>query len=211
MVGTVPAHNGETVPRPPDDDAPTGAEAKPHLRSRSRAARRALPAAGRRHAEHAIHAALAGLPELAGGGPVLAYAASAHEVDLDPWLRVLLARGRPLRLPRVAGADLEVVAVGDLDRDLVPGWRRLREPCGGDLGTDGLAVAVVPGVAFDAGGGRLGQGGGHVDRLLSRIDRTRTTVVGVGFAVQLVDAVPREAHDAMMDVVVTEQGAYRAG
>lgn len=196
----------------PSDPSYAAAAGKADLRRRCRAARRDLPAAARGHAQGAIHALLDGLGELAGEGPVLAYAAAGHEVDLDPWLRALLARGWPLRLPRVAGDELEVVAVHDLDRDLVPGWRGLREPAGGrDAGLADLAAVVVPGVAFDPGGGRLGQGGGHVDRLLARIDRGQTTVVGVCFAVQLVAAVPREGHDAPMDVVVTEQGAYRRG
>lgn len=195
---------------PEHDTADTIVATKAALRRRSRAARGDLPADARAHAEAAIHRLLGvAVPR----GPLLAYAAAGAEVDLDPWLRELLAEGRALHLPRVAGSGLESVAVRDLDADLAPGWRGLREPRAGlaALGTAGLVAVVVPGVAFDRHGGRLGQGGGHVDRFLAGVDRPRTVVVGVCFEAQMVAAVPREPHDARVDVVVTEQAAYRAG
>ncbi|MCA9516375.1 MAG: hypothetical protein KC635_15645 [Myxococcales bacterium] len=68
-----------------------------------------------------------------------------------------------------------------------------------------LAALVVPGLAFDAAGGRLGQGGGFYDRLLGGL-ATRPRLVGLAFAAQVVPSVPREAHDVLMDTVVTEGG-----
>jgi 5-formyltetrahydrofolate cyclo-ligase len=66
-------------------------------------------------------------------------------------------------------------------------------------------VVVVPGLAFTPAGDRLGQGGGWYDRFLAGIGPS-TVTVGVGFAVQLVDSLPVEAHDVRLDHVVTEAG-----
>lgn len=66
-----------------------------------------------------------------------------------------------------------------------------------------LDVVVVPGVAFTTAGERLGQGGGWYDRYLPRLRSTCLTV-GVGFAEQVVDSLPTEAHDVMLDSVITD-------
>jgi len=67
-------------------------------------------------------------------------------------------------------------------------------------------VVVVPGVAFTPAGARLGQGGGWYDRFLAEV-RPDCTLIGVGFDPQLVDALPTEAHDISLDIIVTESGA----
>lgn len=184
---------------------------KRELRRRLRAARQGLGPGVRAAASARVRNRVAALPEVAGDGPVVAYAAAEAEVDLDPWLSALLAAGRPVWLPRVAGEDLEVAPVHTLADDLMAGFRGLREPRAPAVPAEAAAVVVVPGVGFDVAGGRLGQGGGHVDRLLARLDRSRTAVVGVAFDVQVVAAVPREAHDRPVDVVVTESRVLRAG
>ena len=66
-------------------------------------------------------------------------------------------------------------------------------------------VVIVPGIAFTPDGDRLGQGGGWYDRFLAEV-RADCTVIGVGFSPQLVDALPTEAHDRRVHLVVTEQG-----
>jgi 5-formyltetrahydrofolate cyclo-ligase len=190
------------------------AQEKAALRARLRAARAALGDEARRAASAAIARRLAELPELAAARSVLGYAAGPAEVDLDPWLRARLARGDAVWLPWVDGPALRLGAVTDLGA-LVAGWRGLREPPHDptDPGGDPAVVdaAVVPGLGWDAAGGRLGQGGGHVDRLLARL-RPGVPVVGVAFAVQVVGppGVPREPHDVPVDVVVTEDAVLRA-
>lgn len=72
----------------------------------------------------------------------------------------------------------------------------------------GVDVIVVPGVAFTAGGDRLGQGGGWYDRFLERIDDA-TVTIGVGFAEQIVETLPVEAHDRRLDAVLTDAGWAR--
>lgn len=185
--------------------------AKTTLRSAVLAARAALPAEQRAAASAVVHRRLQGLPELRAARAVLAYAAFGAEVDLDPWLQALLATGAGVFLPWVDGQQLGIARVCDLDADLVPGWRGVREPRA--IGRrparpDRLDAVVTPGVAFDRSGRRLGYGGGHFDRLLSTL-RPETPVVGVAFEIQIIDAVPTATHDRAVDVVVTEAAVYR--
>ncbi|MEM1021445.1 MAG: 5-formyltetrahydrofolate cyclo-ligase [Pseudomonadota bacterium] len=68
-------------------------------------------------------------------------------------------------------------------------------------------IILVPLLAFDAQGGRLGQGGGYYDRALAKArSHGPILAIGVAFAFQKVDAVPTEPHDAALDAVVTEHG-----
>lgn len=190
----------------------TVAAEKVALRRRLRADRRALPPEVAAQASAAVAARLTRLPELAAAGRVLAYAPVPGEVDVIPWVAARLAAGGEVYLPWVDGDDLRLARVGDLDRDLAAGWRGLREPrhAAGDPGEDPavLDAALVPGVAFDPGGGRLGQGGGHLDRLLARL-RAGAVVVGVAFDLALVPRVPLEPHDVRVDAVVSESRVWR--
>lgn len=188
---------------------------KTRLRRELRAARRALPPADRAERSRLVAARLRALPELARARRLAAYAARDDEVDLDAWLREELERGTQIHLPWVDGVELRLGRVGDLDADLAPGWRGLREPrhpAGAPgLPASDLDAAVVPGLAFDRAGRRLGQGGGHVDRLLARL-RPGTPVVGVAFDLQVLalGRIPLEPHDRGVDVVVTESADHRA-
>lgn len=196
-----------------ENSTTAAALAKATLRARLRVARAALSPEERAAGAHAVRELLRGLPELANGG-VLAYAAAPLEVDIDPWLREVLEAGRALYLPWVEGVEVRVARVRDLDADLAPGWRGIREPRAAlrdQAPLPGAAkCAVVPGLGFDRRGGRLGHGGGHLDRLLSGLS-PEIPIVGVAFNVQLVAAVPLEEHDVRVDIVVTEQGVVRRG
>jgi 5-formyltetrahydrofolate cyclo-ligase len=186
-------------------------EAKAALRSAVLAARAAVPTEQRALASAVIRRRLEVLPELRRARAVLAYAAFGAEVDLDPWLGTLLAAGAGVFLPWVDGSRLGIARVCDLEADLVPGWRGVREPRA--IGRrparpDRIDAVVAPGVAFDCFGHRLGYGGGHFDWLLTML-RPQTPVIGVAFEVQIVDTVPTAAHDRRVDVVVTERAVYR--
>ncbi|CAN5311398.1 5-formyltetrahydrofolate cyclo-ligase [soil metagenome] len=187
------------------------AAAKAALRSRVLAARADLPVVQRAAACVALHRRLLGLEELARARAVLAYAAFGAEADLDPVLRVLLERGAGVLLPWVDGPTLGIARIRDLDADLAPGWRGVREPRVSGrhpARPDRVDVALVPLVAFDAEGHRLGYGGGHFDRLLARL-APGVPRIGVAFAVQQIASVPAEVHDVPLDMVVTEAGITR--
>lgn len=182
-------------------------DAKHALRVTMRERRRALDPEQRTHASAAAADHLLALPELATACSLALYAALPDEADPAVAIPRLLARGVQPLFPRVVGSELEFVPVDGVTA-LVPGFRGVREPSGDSIGPDQLDVVVVPGVAFDADGGRLGQGGGHYDRLLARLP-ARTVRVGFCLAVQLVPSVPRGPHDQAVDVVVSEEGAVR--
>lgn len=181
---------------------------KRSLRASARAARRSLLAPERQQASAAIVARLQQLPDVRDAATILLYAASPTEVDLAALVRPLRRRGVRTLFPRVDGAQLDLVAAADL-RTLELGYRGIREPSGPRVGPEVVDIALVPGVAFDPLGGRLGQGGGHYDRLLARFpdDCVR---IGVCFACQMVPHVPRAPHDEAVDLVVTEHALYRA-
>ncbi len=182
-------------------------EAKRALRLEMRERRRSLPADQRTRASAAAANHLLALPELATCRNLALYAALPDEADPAVVIPRLLARGVQPLFPRVVGNELEFVPADGLAA-LVSGFRGVREPSGQPVGADQLDVVVVPGVAFDGAGGRLGQGGGHYDRLLARLP-ARTLRVGFFLALQLVLRVPRGPHDQTVDVLVTEEGAVR--
>ncbi len=72
---------------------------------------------------------------------------------------------------------------------------------------ESLDLVMVPGVAFDRNGGRLGNGAGYYDRLLCEV-RPDTVLTGVCFESQLIDEIPMEQHDVYMDNVITERAIY---
>lgn len=176
------------------------------LRRSVRAARRALSPAERDAATAAITTRLRQLPELHTARVVLVYAAAGGEVDVEDAAAELRTRGVRTLYPRVRGEELDLVPVTD-PRKLVRGHRDLLEPTGQPADPTIVDAVIVPGVAFDLRGGRLGQGGGHYDRLLPRIaDAAR---VAVAFTCQIVPQIPRDDHDVAMDVLVTDGSIAR--
>ena len=98
--------------------------------------------------------------------------------------------------------------------ELQPGMWNILEPAktrwqaaDRQIQADELDLVLVPGVAFDVSGGRLGNGAGYYDRLLSQV-RTDTLRIGVCYESQIVTKVVRQAHDVLMDRVITEQAIY---
>lgn len=150
---------------------------------------------------------LLGLPELEGVGTMLLYAALREEVDVASLVAPLHERGIRTLFPRVRGERLELVAAADL-LTLPLGHRGVREPTGRTVDPEVVEIALVPGLAFDLRGGRLGTGGGHYDRLLDRFP-PRTVRIGVAFACQLVPRIPLEPHDESVHLVVTERSVHR--
>jgi 5-formyltetrahydrofolate cyclo-ligase len=182
-------------------------ERKGALRAATLAARRQLTAGERAEASHQVVARLAHLSELRRVATVLVYAGLPEEVDLAALIASLRAQRIQTLFPRVRGDDLELVAAADMGA-LELGYRGIREPVGPIVAPRVVDAAIVPGVAFDPQGGRLGHGGGHYDRLLATLEED-VPRVGVCFACQVVPAVPREPHDQLVDLVVTDRATYR--
>lgn len=139
---------------------------------------------------------------------VAMYAAKGSEVDTTAIDDAARARGMIVAYPRVIDDGVALAFhVARLD-DLVPARYGLREPPpdAPSIALDQIAVFFVPGLAFDRGGGRVGWGRGHYDATLAAAPGAWR--VGLAFDFQLVDGVPREAHDALLHEILTEVATY---
>lgn len=185
-------------------------EAKAALRKAGLAAARASAAAlGAEAGLRVRDLALKALP-LAGLPTVAAYAPFHSEIDPMPLLGALAARGQAIALPVVdaPGQPLRFRRWRPGEA-LIAGQFGAREPraAAPELHPQ---IVLVPLVAFDGAGYRLGRGGGFYDRTLSALRAAGPCVAaGLGFSAQRVAHVPREAHDQRLDYVITEDGALR--
>jgi len=118
---------------------------------------------------------------------------------LAPW-----PADRAVALPRVQGDRMEMFVTGSRE-ELVPGAFGVLEPSDSAVPMEPSAIDVilVPGLAFDRSGGRLGRGKGYYDKYLAGASGLK---VGVCFDEQIVGTIPHEAHDRAMDAVVTPSG-----
>lgn len=176
-------------------------EQKRLLRGRYTAARRALaPDVAARLAAIATER-LCALAPFRSARALGAYAAVAGEIDPAPAVTTASASGCPVYFPAMRDDAIEFLDAG---RGLRPGWRQIPEPYGSTRMPDEGpgTVILVPGVAFDDRGRRLGRGGGHYDRALTAFPRSIR--VGFAYEFQLVEHVPVEPWDIPMHYVVTE-------
>ncbi|MFH8800517.1 5-formyltetrahydrofolate cyclo-ligase [Streptomyces sp. NPDC017936] len=164
-------------------------------------------------AEHALE-----LPELAHARTVAAYVSVGNEPGTLALLDALLARGVRVLLPALLpDNDLDWGAYageGSLARVQHGGKMALFEPAGERLGPAAVTeadVVLLPGLAVDARGMRLGRGGGSYDRVLARLERAgaRPALVVLLYDAEVVGHVPAEAHDRPVHAVVTPSGVRR--
>ena len=184
----------------------TGAMDKSELRRVVRARRAAVPPSVRAERDGAI---LVGLGEIVSAGMVVcAYVPDDDEAGGSGLLSRLVDSGARVLLPVSP-------AVGPLGwaeyagpADLAPGRFGIPVPSAPPDGPETIAGAdlvLVPAVAVDRRGNRLGRGKGFYDRLLSS---TKATKIGVAYEFQLVDSIPTEPHDVKMDLVITQSGIH---
>ena len=197
----------------PDGDARPAVESKRQVRQRFLDRRRDYPHAEATDASRVFLERLGALPEFAEAGRVALYAAipGAGELDLHPVFEDLRAGGRVVLYPRcLPDHRLEFVEVRDWGA-LRPGRHGIPEPEGSavPLHSDEDLV-LVPGLAFDRSGVRLGRGGGYFDRTFAPGAEFSPRLFGVGYSWQLTEeALPRESHDRRMDGILTDQETLR--
>lgn len=217
---------------------------KEHLRTEMRARRNALPTDERIELSRKICSHLCEFEASKNAQNIALYLATRHEANLDeaishflidktvavpavglkPRFAILSSlddvktNARGLRIPR---ATNEIRERGTAQKEVAESENLGSEndeekSVNRKIAAHEVEVVVVPALAFDELGNRLGQGGGWYDRVLDR-DRekreklclTPLVVVGVGFGFQLVESVPTEPHDAHLDFLVTENGVHR--
>lgn len=153
---------------------------------------------------------LLSLPEYAASRSVMIYVSKKNEVYTHDLIRKAIADGKrvaaPLAIP--ATRSLELGPIGDFDTDLKPGRYGVLEPVSTGLDPSAIEVFVVPGVAFDRHGNRLGSGWGYFDKLLIHLSRRQLTV-GLAFDFQVVDDLEKEDHDVAVDVILSEARTTR--
>jgi len=137
---------------------------------------------------------------------VALYAARDDEIPTRPLFDALCARGCRLLFPRCGERDL-VFAHIDTWKQLEVGRYEIPAPPAARMGeTLGVGDAVlVPGLAFDEEGHRLGRGGGWYDRSFP-VGRPGPLLVGASFGDRLLPSVPHDSRDRGMDAIVTETG-----
>jgi 5-formyltetrahydrofolate cyclo-ligase len=180
-------------------------EQKAALRSRLLAARAELTAEQRTAAGRAIRDALLERPEVQMAGTIAAYYSVGTEPDTHGLVFALWKRGSYVLLPRLRPD-------GDLDwasyegpESLVPGPRGLLEPGEPPRGPGAVAradVVLVPALAVDQAGNRLGRGGGSYDRALARVGPL-VPLIALVYDAELVDRVPAEPHDVKVRAAVS--------
>jgi 5-formyltetrahydrofolate cyclo-ligase len=183
-------------------------EAKRALRDRIVRERDALSTGDRLNAGAAIVAAIAARADFRAAGTVLLSLSFRSEWDTGPLLAAALAAGKTLAAPRVHAKSrmLEVSRVANPDLDLAPGFQGILEPlphCA-PVALAAIDWVLVPGVAFDPHGYRIGYGGGYYDRLLPLLGGDARRISGA-FELQIVDRVPTAPHDLTVDAIVTER------
>jgi len=193
-------------------------EQKRALRREMSAARAALSENERRTRSEAASERLLALPELAvlagGAGPktVAGYVAAKGEIDPAPALAAVAAAGAALALPRMVPEAPRLRFHRADAGPLTPGRFGISEPAAAapELAVDELDVVIVPGLAFDAEGRRLGFGGGYYDGIFGTSGAgKRPALIGLCYDFQIVARCPAGDGDVPVDLVVTDAGVLR--
>jgi 5-formyltetrahydrofolate cyclo-ligase len=143
---------------------------------------------------------------------VMLYMPLAHEIDTTLLAIRCFQRSKVVCVPKVEGQrrDMSVIEVSSFDdRFMEVDEHGVRTPRRGRLVVPSMIdLVVVPGLAFDTQGRRLGRGGGYYDRFITRLRRSATTV-GFAFDDQIVESVPVNDHDVSVDLLVTDRRVTR--
>ena len=188
--------------------APVPSPEKKRLREQMLARRDALPPAERARLSAILMERVLALPELARASSVLATMAIGSEWDTAALMERARRDGKTLVLPRVGGTPrrLEIYAVEDIARDLKPGVWNIPEPdperCR-RVSLDEVDFALVPALAIDRRRYRVGYGAGYFDGLLAGRGAKPLCVTALPSQFH-VDALPAEAHDVPVDLVISE-------
>ncbi len=185
------------------------------LRAELRAKRRAVPAAERSAAAELVARNADTWLHLRPSWRIAVYAALPEELDSAPLIDLARARGCSIFLPRIdrhsLGRKMQFVQMSGRHRSNRLG---ISEPEGSRIiGARWLDVVFLPLVGFDSRGLRLGTGGGYYDRAFA-FRRWRATwhtphLVGIAYSFQQLEAIEPQAHDVLLDAVVTEKGVIR--
>ena len=185
---------------------------KKTIREQAHAARNAQPE--KDETSKLICERLVALPAYQNARVVMYYVDARSEVRTRHYLPDALKHDKKIVVPYCVDGELELFHLENMD-ELALGMYRILEPKT-ELRTvaakkptvEELDLVIVPGVAFDRRGGRMGHGFGYYDKLLHRA-RKDTPLVALAFECQLFEELPTESHDIFMDMIITEKQVYQ--
>ena len=139
----------------------------------------------------------------------LLYVNGDYEVRTDTIIKRSYGYGKIVVLPAFDPLKFEMnlMKVDNFEKELIPGPRGVPEPDASRckiVPLERIDIALIPGLAFDEKGGRIGSGKGYYDRLIPRLAIT-TRKVALTFEEQIVPQVPMESHDKHVDIIITDE------
>lgn len=186
---------------------------KQMLRRRILEERKALAADERAIRSERVCRHLRACDRLAAARTVMAFHPFGEEVDILPFVDEARRRGQEIWLPLAIPSQRRLIPYRYSGPHMLKqGVYGIWEPdpaLAEEADISRLDAVLVPGVAFDRQGGRMGYGGGYYDRFLAALV-PKPFLLGVGFAVQVVEQVPVEPHDIRLDALITEEGCFQS-
>ncbi len=150
----------------------------------------------------AVATRLATIPAFTVARSLAVYVSFGNEIETHALIRRLLAADRHICIPAFREGAYRVAEIQDFDQDLVAGKLAILEPkLLRPVPVTRPDVWLIPGLAFDRNGNRLGRGKGYFDALLQSAPGVK---IALTYDFQLMDKVPTESHDIRMDFIVTE-------
>lgn len=179
------------------------------IRQAMLAMRREFPPAEARSASLQLQNAFIASGEFCRARVVAIYSPIHNEVDTGEVMLACLESGKTLLYPAVSPGGLEMRRVSGHE-DLASGAFGISEPVEGCPvhPAEEADIIVIPGIAFDTEGRRIGYGKGYYDKALHHLEG-RGKLVGFCYDFQLVDRIAGEPHDVLMDMVITERRVIR--
>lgn len=181
------------------------------LRKKILSARDALSLLSRQRKSFEIVQKILLLEEIAKAETLFLYVDFRSEVKTSFLISKLLQLSKRVLVPvtLVQEKKLLPIAISDPEKDLVPGFCSILEPCreirqSRVVAASEVDVILVPGSVFDEHGGRLGYGGGYYDRFMA-YDAPQARRIGLAFELQIVDRLSLQPHDELLDLIVTEK------
>jgi len=155
-----------------------------------------------------IQSKLYELPHYKNAQNIMFYIDAKNEVKTDEAILKSISLGKSVYVPKIIGkGEMIAVKIKSLD-ELQEGHFGILEPISDEaIEPQNLDIVIVPGVAFDRRGYRIGYGGGYYDRFLKKLS-IKTVKIAFAFEFQILDTLPQEEHDILMDIIISEKQIY---
>jgi 5-formyltetrahydrofolate cyclo-ligase len=183
---------------------------KKGLRTQLLKKRNTLPAELARQASKTIQAELLALPVFQEAARLMIYVSMGSEIYTDGIIQHSLQMGKQVAVPYLHQqyGQMDASEIRDLEQEMMIGkfYSRVPKPeYFRPLDPKDIDIIIIPGIAFDLQGNRLGYGGGYYDRYLKLV-RPETILIGITYSVLVVEELPAYPHDMPVDIVLHEQG-----